>query len=106
MELFLKIGFLLLTGTMFAEVPFSTHFFDDCFTPVGPASVPKHQAVTSESDSKISLFLRFPKLPEVNLADVYSPESHRGYTDILARINRVEKCRKTESKRACELLFN
>ena len=101
--------FVLLIGTMFAEVQLSTHFNDESDTPIfkkGAASVSKYQAVTSESESKVRVFPRFPKLPEINLTGPYSLIAHRGPSDILAGMNAVKRCQTAASEKAYELLFN
>ena len=64
--------FILLFGTMFAEVQFSTHLNDESDTSIfkkGAAFVFKYQAVTSESETKVRVFSPFPRLPEINLTE-------------------------------------
>ena len=81
-------------GTMFAKVQFSTHLNDESDTPIfkkGAAFVFKHQAVTSESESKVRVFSPFPRLPEINLTEAYSLVAHRGHSDTMAGMNTVKR---------------
>ena len=97
--------FILFRGTMFAEVQFSTHLNDESDTPIfkkGAAFVFKYQAVTSESESKVRVFLPFPRLPEINLTDAYSLVAHRGHSDTTAGINTVKRCQTDASEDAYE----
>ena len=52
------------------------------------------------------VFLRFPKIPEINLAEAYSLVVHRGHSDTRAGMNTVERCQTASSENAFELLFN
>ena len=66
----LIIALLLLSQTCLAITHYSTYLNDDFEAPVfkkGAAFLFKHQAVTSESESKVRVFSPFPKIPEVNL---------------------------------------
>ena len=101
--------FILLIGTMFAEVQFSTHLNDESDTPIfkkGAAFVFKYQAVTSESESKVRVFSPFPRLPEINLTEAYSLVAHRGHSDTMAGMNTVKRCQTAASEETYELLFN
>ena len=101
--------FILLIGTMFAEVQFSTHLNDESDTPIfkqRAAFVFKYQAVTSESESKVRVFSPFPRLPEINLIEAYSLVAHRGDSDTMAGMNTVKKCQTAVTEEAYELLFN
>ena len=101
--------FILLTGTMFAEVQFATHLNDESDTPIfkkGAAFVFKYQAVTSENESKVRVFSPFPRLPEINLTGAYSLVAQEGHSDTMAGMNTVKKCQTAASEEAYELLFN
>ena len=101
--------FILLNGTMFADFQFSTHLNDESDTPIfkkGAAFVFKYQAVTSESKSKVRLFLIFPRSPEINLTEAYSLVAHRGHSDTMAGMNTVKRCQTEALEEAYELLFN
>ena len=101
--------FILLIGTMFAEVQFSTHLNDESDTPIfkkGAAFVFKYQAVTSESENKVRVFSPFPRLPEINLTEAHSLVAHKGHSDTMAAMNTVKKCQTAASGDAYELLFN
>ena len=109
MALTTHFHFILLIGTMFAEIHFSTHLKDVSETPVfknGAAFVFKYQAVTSESESKVSVFQPFPRLPENNSTEAYSLVAHRGHSDLLAGMNTVKRCQTAASEKAYELFFN
>ena len=100
--------FILLIGTTFAEVQFSTHLNDESDTPIfnkGAAFVFKNQAVTSESESKSRVFSPFPRLPEINLTEAYSLVAHRGHSDTMAGMNTVKRCQTAASEEAYELFF-
>ena len=93
----------------FAEVQFSTYLNDESDTPIfkkRAAFVVKYQAVTSESESKVRVFSRFPRLPEINLTEAYYLVADRGHSDTLAGMNTVKRCQTAASEDACELLFN
>ena len=101
--------FILLIGTIFAEVQFSTHLNDESDTPIfkkGVAFVFKYQAGTSESESKVRVFSPFPRLPEINLTESYSLVAHKGHNDKMAAMNTVKRCQTAASEEAHELLFN
>ena len=101
--------FILLNGTMFADVQFATLLSDELDTPIfkkGAAFVSKYQAVTSESESKVRVFSPFPRLPEIILTEAYSLVAHRGHGDTLAGMNTVKRCQTAASENAYELLFN
>ena len=101
--------FILLIGTMFAEVQFSTHLNDESDTPIfkkGAAFVFENQAVTSESESKVRVFSPFPRLPEINLIEDYSLVAHRGHSDTMAGVSTVERCQTAASEEVYELLLN
>ena len=52
---------------------YSTHLNEEPQAPTfkkGAAFLFKHQAVTSESESKVRVFTHFPKLPHVNLTEL------------------------------------
>ena len=101
--------FILLIGTLFAEVQFCTHLNDESDTPIfkkGAAFVIKYQAVTSESESKVRVFSPFPRLPEINLTEAYSLVAHKGHSDTMAGMNTVKKCQTASSGDAYELFFN
>ena len=109
MALILHFLFILLIGTMFAEVQFSTHLNDESDTSIfkkGAAFVFKYQTVTSESESKVRVFSPFPRLPEINLTEAYFLVAHRGHSDTLAGMNTVKRCQTATSEEAYELLFN
>ena len=79
---------------MSAEIQFSTNLNDDSATPVfnrGAAFVFKFQAVTSESESKVRVFLPCPKLPKSKLTEACSLFAHRGHSDVLAEMNAVKR---------------
>ena len=93
---------------MFAEVQFSTHLNDESDTPIfkkGAAFVFKYQAWTSKSESKVSVFSPFPRLPEISLTEAYSLVTHKGHNDTMARMNTVKRCQTAASEEAYELLF-
>ena len=101
--------FILLIGTMFAEVQFSKHLNDESDTPIfkkGAAFVFIYQAVTSESESKVRVFSPFPKLPEIFLTESCSLVAHRGHSDTMTGMNTVKRCQTAASEEAYELLFN
>ena len=109
MALIPQFLFILLIGTMFAEVQFSTHLNDQSDTPIfkkGAAFVFKYQAVTSESENKVRVFSPFQILPEINLTDAYSLVARRGHSDTMAGMNTVQRCQTAASEEAYELLFN
>ena len=100
--------FILLIGTMSAEVQFSTHLKDESDTPIfkkRAAFVFKYQAVTSESESKVRVFSPFPRLPEINLTDAYSLVADRGHSDTMAGMNTVKRYQTAASEEVYELLF-
>ena len=101
--------FIFLSGTMFAEVQFSTHLNDESDRPIfkkGAAFVFKYQAVTSERESKVGVFSPFRRLPELNLPETYSLLAHIGGSDTLAGMNTVKRCQTAASENVYELLFN
>ena len=109
MALIPQFLFILLIGTIFAEVQTSTHLNDESDTPIfkkGAAFVFKHQAATSESENKVHVFSPFPKLPETNTTEAYSLVAHRGHSDTLAGMNTLKRCQTVASEIAYELLFN
>ena len=66
----LIIDLLLFFQTCSTITQYSTYLNDNLETPLfkkGAAFLFKHQAVTSESESKVRVFSPFPKIPEVNL---------------------------------------
>ena len=66
----LIIDWLLLFQTCLAITHYSTYLNEDPEAPVfkkGAAFLFKYQTVTSESKSKVRVFSRFPKTPEMNL---------------------------------------
>ena len=101
--------FILLIGTMFAEVQFSTHLNDDSETPIfkkGGAFVFNYQSVTSESESRVRVFSPLPRLPEINLTEAYSLVAHRRHSVTLAGMNKVKRCQTDAAESASELLFD
>ena len=101
--------FILLIGSMFAEVQFSTFLNDESDTPIfkkRAAFVFKNQAVTSESESKLRVFSPLPRLPETNLTEIYSLVAHRGHSDTMPGMNTVKRCKTAASEDAYNLLFN
>ena len=94
---------------MFAEVQISTHLNDESDTPIFKKRAPfvcKYQPVTSDSGSKVRVFVPFPRLPEINLTEAYSLVAHRRHSDTLAGMNTVKRCQTAASENAYELLFN
>ena len=101
--------FILLIGTMSAEVRFSTHLNDEPDTPIlekRTAFVFKYHTVTSESEGKVRVFSPFPRLPEINLTEAYFLVAHRGHSDTMAGMNTVKRCQTAASGDAYELLFS
>ena len=101
--------FILFIGTMFAKVQFSTRLNDDSDTPIfkkRAAFVFKYQVVTSGSERKVRVFSPFPRLPEINLTEVYSLVAHRGQSDKLAGMNTVKQYQTAASENAYDVPFN
>ena len=94
---------------MSAKIQFTTHLNADSDTPIfknGTAFAFKYQAVTSESESKVSGFSHFPKLREINSTEAYSFVAHTGHSDTLAERTTVKRSQTAASKNAHESLFN
>ena len=101
--------FILLKGTMLAEVQFSKHLNDESDTPIfkkGAAFVFKYQTVTSESGRKVRVFSPFPRLPEIISTETYSLVAHRGNSDTMPGINTVKRCQTAALEDPYELLFH
>ena len=100
--------FILLIGTIFAEVKFSTHLNDDPDTLIfkkGTAFVFKYQTVTCESESKVRVLLPFLRFLEIKLIEPHSLVAHRGHSDTLAGMNTVKRCQTAALENAYEVFF-
>ena len=100
--------FILLIGTMFAEIQSSTHLNDESDKPIfkkGAAVDFNYQAVISESESKVRVFSPFPRIPGINVTEAYSLITLRRESDTLAGVNTVKRCQTAASENAYELLF-
>ena len=103
------VPLLALTDFVFTDVQFTTHLSDALDKPVfkkSAAFVFKYQAVTPESESKVRVFSPFPKIPVINLTDVYTILQTRGHTDSMNGMDTVKLCRTERMGTLYDQLFD